>query len=306
MTTAWKHRVPGPCFNNAAVSMKKPAYERVITDHGTIRQRSVAAHCSRRESLLLVTLLGVGGGQSIGSGSVAWASDSVADDAAGNGNLLQFGSVDDEVLAYRFMYPTVSSSGRALSLVFSRRPERYSSAAPLSADARQRIVCELADLRNAVTISLSVGPPSGTLKDTDPNNWTAMQVAQQVLVDRSTARVTSGQRVALNSVESAKVIKKAASSTDDGVTDYFMYEHISQGSPNLLSRSKETYRHSLAVTTTRPGLNGTLYLYTLNFSCPQELWDELESGFEAGIESFALLPPGSSYVAPDQEPWRFF
>jgi hypothetical protein len=41
----------------------------------------------------------------------------------------------------------------------------------------------------------------------------------------------------------------------------------------------ETYRHALAVTTTRPGLDGKPYLYTLNMSCPQvssvECWDVL-------------------------------
>lgn len=42
-------------------------------------------------------------------------------------------------------------------MVVSRAPERYSSAAPLSADARQRIVCQLADLKDSVTISVAVG-----------------------------------------------------------------------------------------------------------------------------------------------------
>jgi hypothetical protein len=307
MTTIRKHAMPRRCFSKAAASMKHLP-QRLNVDHGMMRERRIAAHSSRRESLLLVTFLGVGGVQSVGS--VALASDqeeslvdkpSLVETTTENDSALQFGSVEDDVLAYSFRYPTVTSSGRALSLVFSRRPERYSSAAPLSADARQRIVCELADLRNAVTVSLSVGPPSGTLRDGDPSNWTAMQVAQQVLVDRSTARVTSGQRVALNSIESAKLVKKG-----DGPRGYYVYEHISQGSPNLLSRSKETYRHSLAVTTTRPGLDGSPYLYTLNYSCPQELWDELIVGFEAGVDSFSLLPPGPSYVAPDQDPWRFF
>ena len=69
-----------------------------------------------------------------------------------------FVALEDETLAYRFLYPTATSSGRALPLVFSRRPERYSSAAPLTADARQRIVCELADLVDAVTVSVTVRP----------------------------------------------------------------------------------------------------------------------------------------------------
>lgn len=64
--------------------------------------------------------------------------------------------VADGTLAYAFEYPAATASGRQLPLVFSRRPERYSSAAPLTADARQRIVCELADLIDAVTVSLTV------------------------------------------------------------------------------------------------------------------------------------------------------
>jgi hypothetical protein len=65
-------------------------------------------------------------------------------------------SVRDDTLAYAFDYPVATLSGKPLPLVFSRKPERYSSAAPLTADARQRIVCELADLIDAVTVSLTV------------------------------------------------------------------------------------------------------------------------------------------------------
>ena len=212
-----------------------------------------------------------------------------------------FKHLSEPTLAYEFDYPVATSTGRNLPLVFSRRPERYSSAAPLTADARQRIVCELADLLDAITVSVSVGPPAGTLKTTAQDKWTAKQVAEQVLVDRSTARVTSGQRVSLNIVEDATAVDK------DGTT-YFIYEHVSQGSPTLSSTTRETYRHALAVTAARPGLEeGSLFLYTLNMSCPQEKWAELESLFKRGVESFTLVQPDpSTYVAPDQDPWRFF
>jgi hypothetical protein len=46
-------------------------------------------------------------------------------------------------------------------------------------------------------------------------------VAEQVLVDRSTARITTGQRISLNSVEEAAV------ETRDGAT-YWVFEHVSQ------------------------------------------------------------------------------
>jgi hypothetical protein len=53
----------------------------------------------------------------------------------------------------------------------TRAPEKYSSAAPLAADARQRICSEFIDPRNSVTVSVSVGPPSGLLKDKRPSEW---------------------------------------------------------------------------------------------------------------------------------------
>lgn len=64
--------------------------------------------------------------------------------------------VQDDTLAYAFEYPAATSSGRPLPLIVARKPERYSSAAPLTADARQRIVFELADLVDAVTVSVTV------------------------------------------------------------------------------------------------------------------------------------------------------
>lgn len=69
---------------------------------------------------------------------------------------LQFKVLRDSTLAYAFAYPSTSQSGRSLPIVVSRAPERYSSAAPLSADARQRIVCQLADLKDSITISVAV------------------------------------------------------------------------------------------------------------------------------------------------------
>lgn len=138
-----------------------------------------------------------------------------------------------------------------------------------------------------------------------------------VLVRRSTARLSSGQRTALNDVEEAHAEER------DGQT-YWVYEHTTQvgaawrlrcggkplttlhaalagwgcgtraparstccrcthdacsmraqcahapqGSPTISSTRTETYRHALAVSTTRPGLDGKPYIYTLNMSCPQ-------------------------------------
>lgn len=51
--------------------------------------------------------------------------------------------------------------------------------------------------------------------------WVPKAVAEQVLVDRSTGRITSGQRVNLNSVESAGEEER------DGLR-YIVFEHVSQ------------------------------------------------------------------------------
>ena len=73
--------------------------------------------------------------------------------------LQEFTTLSDGILAYTFRYPA-SLEGRRLSIIPSRRPERYSSAAPLTADARQRIVCELVSLPDTITISVSVSAGS--------------------------------------------------------------------------------------------------------------------------------------------------
>lgn len=206
-------------------------------------------------------------------------------------------TVEDPILAYRFAYPKstgdilhispasraipaqlhgsderrsrtscppalLAGSGKPLPFVFSRRPERYSSAAPLSADARQRNVCELVDLGDAVTLSVSVGPPSPILAGSAPSSWDPKTVAEAVLIDRSTARISSGQRVSLNSVEAVQTV-------DKGGRSYILYEHVSRGSPTLTDPGKETYRHAFSMTAVRNGQDGTPYLYTLTVQSPQ-------------------------------------
>jgi hypothetical protein len=97
-------------------------------------------------------------------------------------------TVRDSTLAYEFTYPTVTASGRELPIAVSRKPEKYSSAAPLTVDARQRIVAELVSLQMGVTYAVFVGPASGALQDVPPSEWTAPLVASTVLTDRSAVR----------------------------------------------------------------------------------------------------------------------
>jgi hypothetical protein len=94
--------------------------------------------------------------------------------------LQDFKEVSDPILAYSFIYPIQSATGRGLNMIMSRAPEKYSSAAPLAADARQRIVSELIDPSNFVTVSVTVGPAAGLLKDKQPSEWKPRDVAFQV------------------------------------------------------------------------------------------------------------------------------
>lgn len=50
-------------------------------------------------------------------------------------------------------------------------------------------------------------------------------------------------------------------------------------------RVLQTYRHALAATTLRVAGDGTPYLYTLNLSCRQSMWDDLQPVFKVGVFS---------------------
>ena len=97
-------------------------------------------------------------------------------------------TVLDRTLSYTFIYPLQTASGKEIPMVASRKPEKYSSAAPLVADARQRIVAEYVSLAQGITCSMFVGPVTGALQRIDQSDWTANDVAQVVLSDRSAVR----------------------------------------------------------------------------------------------------------------------
>ncbi|CAD7704721.1 unnamed protein product [Ostreobium quekettii] len=206
-----------------------------------------------------------------------------------------YGAVVNAQLGYQFAYPLETISRKALPLVYSREPVHYSAAAPLSTDARQRIVCELVDLIDGVFISVSVGPPAGELVDYDPEEWSPEAVAHSVLADRSTARKPTGERISLSTLQTV------SSEVHDGQM-YCYYEHISRGSPTVRNASRETFRHSLAVTAWRPGAGGDPYLYTLNLTAPEGLWRDLAPLYQGSVESFRLTAVTKDYVPPDKIP----
>ena len=75
-----------------------------------------------------------------------------------------------------------------------------------------------------MTVSVSVGPPSAILSGTPVDQWTPERVADAVLIDKSTARVSTGQRVALNDVQLAEKVPRAGGDPEIA----FVYEHRAQ------------------------------------------------------------------------------
>ncbi|KAF6175247.1 hypothetical protein GIB67_030465 [Kingdonia uniflora] len=202
----------------------------------------------------------------------------------------------DDINAYSFMYPVeLPLKKRVFKWALSRKPERYSSAAPLSPDARQRIVSERIDLIDNLIISVSIGPPSlQLLKSNDKNTWDAKDVADSVLADKSALRVTTAQRKAESSVLDTHSTKI------DG-EPYWYYEYLVRKSPTKSAQESNLFRHYVASTAERDG-----YLYSLNVSTLSKQWDIMGPILEKTVASFRLLPPTDNYVPPFKDPWRFW
>ncbi|AQK96670.1 PsbP domain-containing protein 5, chloroplastic [Zea mays] len=218
----------------------------------------------------------------------------------------------DEINAYSFLYP-VELPGKKFTFkwiklfaykllsyysvprVESRKPERYSSAAPLSPDARQRIVSERVDMIHNVVISVSIGPPNSRfLPSKDKSSWDPKDVADCILSDRSTMKVTTGQRMTESSVLDAHVAEV------DG-EPYWYYEYLVRKSPTKSAPEPNLFRHNVACTAERDG-----YLYSLNASTLSKQWESMGPFLQKTVASFRLLPGTENYVPPYKDPWRFW
>ncbi|KAF9613147.1 hypothetical protein IFM89_005718 [Coptis chinensis] len=223
-------------------------------------------------------------------------STAVAAAATETDKKLKMALVVDDINAYSFLYPLEMPSKKfVFKWVESRKPERYSSAAPLSPDARQRIVSERVDIIDNLIISVSIGPPNSQfLKMNDKNTWDAKDVADSVLSDKSALRVTSAQRKAESSVLDTHV------NEIDG-EPYWYYEYLVRKSPTNSAQESNLYRHYVASTAERDG-----YLYSLNASTLSKKWPLIGPVLEQTVASFRLLPPTDNYVPPFKDPWRFW
>ncbi|KAA0064976.1 psbP domain-containing protein 5 [Cucumis melo var. makuwa] len=209
---------------------------------------------------------------------------------------LKSATMVDEINAYSYTYPVeLSSTNFAFKWVESRKPERYSSAAPLSPDARLRIVSERVDFIDNLIISVTIGPPNSIyIKSKDKSTWAAKDVADSVLSDKSALRVTSSQRMAESSVLDTN------SSNIDG-EPYWYYEYLVRKSPTKIVGESNIYRHYVASTAERDG-----FLYTINASTLGAQWNTMGPFLQKTVESFRLLPPTEDYVPPYKDPWRFW
>ncbi|KAJ1284336.1 hypothetical protein BS78_03G196200 [Paspalum vaginatum] len=202
----------------------------------------------------------------------------------------------DEINAYSFLYPVELPGKKFLfKWVESRKPERYSSAAPLSPDARQRIVSERVDMIHNVVISVSIGPPNSRfLPSKDKSSWDPKDVADCILSDRSTLKVTTGQRMTESSVLDAH-------SAEVNGEPYWYYEYLIRKSPTKSAPEPNLFRHNVACTAERDG-----YLYSLNASTLSKQWESMGPFLQKTVASFRLLPPTENYVPPYKDPWRFW
>nr|XP_043637708.1 psbP domain-containing protein 5, chloroplastic [Erigeron canadensis] len=209
---------------------------------------------------------------------------------------LKMGPIVDDLNAYSYQIPLEMPSRKfSFKWVESRKPERYSSAAPLSPNARLRIVSERVDFIDNLILSITIGPPNPIfLKSTDKSTWNAKDVADSVLSDKSALRVTTTQRMAESSVLDAHT------SEIDG-EPYWYYEYLVRKSPTKTVQDSNIFRHYLAASVERDG-----FLYSLNASTLNKQWDMMGPVLEKTVNSFRLLPPSANYVPPGKDPWRFW
>lgn len=151
---------------------------------------------------------------------------------------------------------------------------------------------ELANFLGPLTLSLTVGPAPPVLELVQ--NPTARQVTQALLADRSTGRVSSGQRISLASIEALR-------EEDVDGKKHLFFETVSQGSPNFVDGQSQTYRHSLGVIVERDG-----FFYTLLATAPDRRWGEVEPLFRDTIASFRLTAPTEAYRSPETSALQFW
>lgn len=217
-----------------------------------------------------------------------------------------FALISDRTLGYEFQYPVNDETGNFFRIVISRRPERYSSAAPLTVNTRQRIVCELLDLPAALSISVSIGPPSGVLKALSIKRWKSREIASCVLIDKYTSNSRKNNVVSSRPDTTINTLERIKPKKIDNQT-YWYYEYSSQKFSSVRGSSRNNSRQTLSVSSVRLGLDNYLpYLYSLSVAYPRNEWVTFAEIISKSTNSFRLTTPSKVFVTPEREPWRFF
>lgn len=234
-----------------------------------------------------------------------------------------YGSMHNDTLAYTIKYPVSVGSGDDVRWVTTRPPEKYSSAPPLTTDARQRVVYEAISFKDALTATVSVGPPApespllAVLEDANgnptpvrPEDVRVKDFVLAVLLDRVAApRRPDGTRSTIARLEE---YERVPSGRGGGATDesryYFRYIYTvdypssySEG-PGAGPRT----RRIVASTALRDG-----YLYTYSLSCPVTRWEEYGESIVNAVNDFEIDAAADArskpaYVSPESAPWAIF
>ncbi|KAK4388897.1 PsbP domain-containing protein 5, chloroplastic [Sesamum angolense] len=145
-----------------------------------------------------------------------------------------------------------------------------------------------------ISCTIVPSPNSLFLKSKDKTTWSAKDIADSVLADKSALRVTSSQRMDESSVLDAHA------ATVDG-EPYWYYEYLVRKSPTKTAQEPNLYRHFVASTAERDG-----YLYSLSASTLSKQWEKMGPILAKTVASFRLLSPTDNYVPPYKDPWRFW
>ena len=239
-----------------------------------------------------------------------------------------FGSMHNDTLAYTIKYPVkMRGANDEVRWVTTRPPEKYSSAPPLTTDARQRLVYEAISFKDALTATVSVGPPApespllAVLEDAEgkrapvrPQDVRVKDFVLAVLLDRVAApRRPDGTRSTIARLEEYERVPAGRSSgattkSKDESNFYFRYIYTidypssySDG-PGAAPRT----RRVVASTALRDG-----YLYTYSLSCPVTRWEEYGQSIVTAVNDFEIDDTADArskpaYVSPESAPWAIF
>ncbi|XP_057985937.1 psbP domain-containing protein 5, chloroplastic isoform X5 [Hevea brasiliensis] len=185
---------------------------------------------------------------------------------------LRMDSLVDEINAYTYLYPVELPSKKVIfKWVESRKPERYSSAAPLSR------------------------PPNFQfIKSKDKGTWTAKDVADSVLSGKSALRVTSSQRLAESSVLD----------THTSVTDgepYWYYEYLVRKSPTKFAQESNLYRHYISSTAERDDMaspfSGLLFTHK-ELNCRLSVYNKCFNSWQTVEQDGAFPGENCGFISP--------